>query len=51
MRLDEEMSGKQLAEILTFLAGQVQEGVDQGTDVVSQLRHIVEVLEEKHGSG
>lgn len=50
MKLNEGMSGKQLAEVLTFLSGQVQEGVNKGSDIVDQLRAIVDVLEAQNDS-
>ena len=45
--MHEEMSGKQLAEVLKFLAGRVQKGLDEGRDIIEQLRVVAEQLEEQ----
>lgn len=45
--MHEEMSGRQLAEVLRFLAGRVQDGLDEGQDIIEQLRVVAEKLEER----
>lgn len=47
MMVDEELTGRDLAEVLKFLAGRVQEGLDEGQDIVAQLRTVATKLEEK----
>lgn len=44
------MSGKQLAEVLKFLAQRVQEGLDEGQDIVGQLKQVAEQLERKRNA-
>lgn len=44
------MSGKQLAEVLKFLALRVQEGLDEGQDIVGQLKYVAEQLERKRNA-
>ena len=44
---DEELTGRDLAEVLKFLAGRLQETLDDGQDLVSQLKVVVEKAEEK----
>lgn len=45
--MNDEMSGKQLAEVLRFLAGKVQETLDDTEDVRDQLQALAIKLEEK----
>lgn len=45
--MDQEMSGRQLAEVLRFLAQRVQEGLDSGQDIIGQLKIVADKLEEK----
>lgn len=45
--MHDEMSGQQLAEVLRFLAGRVQHGLDEGRDIIEQLRVVAEKLEEQ----
>lgn len=45
--MDEDMSGRQLAEVLRYLANRVQDGLDNGQEIISQLKIVAEKLEEK----
>lgn len=45
--MSEEMSGRQLAEILKFLALRIQNGLDEGQDIIDQLRVVASKLEEQ----
>jgi hypothetical protein len=45
--MSEDMSGKQLAEVLRFLATKVQETLDSTEGVRDQLQVLAEKLEEK----
>lgn len=45
--MDEEISGRQLAEVLKYLANRVQDGLDSGQEVLTQLKVIAEKLEDK----
>lgn len=45
--MSDEMSGKQLAEVLRYLAGKVQETLDDTEEVRDQLQVLAAKLEEK----
>lgn len=45
--MDEEMSGRQLAEVLKYLASRVQDGLDNGQEILTQLKKVAEKLEER----
>lgn len=45
--MTDEMSGRQLAEVLRFLTRRVQDILDEGQDVVKELRTVVTNLEDK----
>lgn len=49
IELTEDMSGKQLAEVLKYLANRVQNGLDEGADIIDQLKMVARKLEERHG--
>lgn len=44
----DDLSGKQLAEVLKFLAEQVQGKLDSAEEIIDQLKDIATTLEEKH---
>lgn len=44
--MSEDMSGKQIAEVLKFLTQRVQDILDEGQDVVKELRVVVTDLEK-----
>lgn len=43
--MTDDMSGKQLAEVLRFLAQRVQDGLDEGQDIIEQLKIVAAKLE------
>ena len=47
--MTEDMSGRHVAEVLKYLAGRVQNGLDESAEVVDQLKLIADKLEEQHG--
>lgn len=47
LQMNEEMSGKQLAEALRFLAKKVQDTLDDTEDVRDQLQVLATKLEQK----
>lgn len=46
--MSEDMSGKQLAEVLKTLAVRVQSGLDDGADIIEQLKMVAQKLEDKN---
>jgi hypothetical protein len=47
---DQELSGRQIVEVLRFLTEQIQTNLDNAGDILEQLRHATTKLEERHGS-
>jgi hypothetical protein len=43
---DDELSGRQLAEILKHLASRVQDNLDSGNDIVAELKQLASKVEE-----
>lgn len=44
---DDDLTGRDLAEVLKFLAKRVQDGLDDGQDIVAKLKVVAAKLEEK----